>query len=113
MVAHPRTPAGPGRPGELSGRHGGYRPLNEPVPTAVEASPGGLPLAILWRGLYRRVGAIHDTWRIDDEWWRDEISRRYFLVELEDGRRLTLYRDLCRDLWYAQPYDHPRDAASA
>jgi hypothetical protein len=63
---------------------------------------------VLWRGVYRRVAAIHDSWRIDDEWWREEIARRYFVVELDDGRRLTLYHDLIADAWYAQPYDGPR-----
>jgi hypothetical protein len=82
--------------------------LNEPVPAAVEANPNGTPTTLLWRGAYRRVTALHDTWRVDDEWWRDEIARRYFVVEVEGGRRLTLYHDLVRDLWYAQPYDGPR-----
>ena len=107
MVQDPRTPAGARSLRDV--KPGAFRPLNQPAPTAVEASPEGRPLAVLWRGVFRRVAAIHDTWRIDDEWWRQEIVRRYFLVELEDGRRLTLYRDLVRDLWYAQPYDQPRE----
>jgi len=112
MVSNSRTPAGAGGLRQLNGKQG-FRPLNQPVPAAVEADGAGNPAAVLWRGVFRRVAAIHDTWRIDDEWWRDEIARRYFLLELEGGRRLTLYRDLCRDLWFAQPYDRPRDAASA
>jgi hypothetical protein len=56
------------------------------------------------------VRTIHDTWRIDDEWWRDEIARRYFAVELEGGRHLTLYHDLIGDAWYAQSYDGPRES---
>ena len=103
MVTDPRTAAGARR----------FRPLNEPMPAAVEANPKGAPLAVLWRGAYLRIVAIHDSWRVDDEWWREEIARRYFVVEVEGGRRLTLYRDLVRDLWYAQPYEAPRakDAA--
>ncbi|MCA9864846.1 MAG: hypothetical protein KC432_17545 [Thermomicrobiales bacterium] len=85
------------------------RPLNAPSPAAVDASNRGVPVAVLWHGVYRRVRAIHDTWRIDDEWWRDEVSRRYFEVELDSGRRLTLYRDLVQDLWYVQPYQPGRD----
>ncbi|MBI5947794.1 MAG: hypothetical protein HY875_06635 [Chloroflexi bacterium] len=65
---------------------------------------------MLWRGAYRRVTTIHDRWRIDDEWWRDEISRRYFAVELEGGRRVTLYHDLVADAWYAQPYAGPEES---
>ena len=33
----------------------------------------------------RRVSQIIDVWRISDEWWRDEIARRYFRLEPADG----------------------------
>ncbi len=92
-------------------QHDRLRPLNQPMPAAVEAIAGGTPKAMLWRGVYKRVAAIHDTWRVDDEWWRDEIARRYFVVELEGGRRATVYHDLVRDAWYAQSYEAPRAAA--
>lgn len=94
-------------PGKATGA-GRVRPLNEPSPVAVEAGRYGEPEAVLWRGVYRLVVAIHDTWRIDDEWWRDEIARRYFEVELEGGRRVTVYHDLAKDAWYAQSYDTPK-----
>lgn len=85
------------------------RPLNLPSPAAVEATGQGMPRAVLWRGVYRRVQAIHDSWRIDDEWWREEVSRRYFVVELDSGRRLTLFRDLIGDAWYTQPYEPAKE----
>lgn len=88
----------------------GIIPLNTPRPAAVEPGRHGEPAAVIWRGSYQRVAAIHDTWRIDDEWWRDEIARRYYVVELESGRRLTLYRDLMGDVWFVQPYEGPRAA---
>jgi hypothetical protein len=101
MVEDSRAAAGAGR----------LRPLNAPRPLAVEADENGEPKAVVQRGAYQPVRAIHDTWRIDDEWWRDEIARRYFLVELEGGRRLCLYHDLLADAWYAQPYDAPKARA--
>ena len=103
MVENSGTATGAGR----------FRPLNEPAPVAVEAGKGGQPAAVLWRGAYRRVGAIHDTWRIDDEWWREEIARRYFAIQLDDGRRMTVYHDLVRDAWYHQPYQDGREAKRA
>ncbi len=113
MVEDPRTAAGArglpavgGKPGEGNER---LRPLNQPDPVAVEENNRGEPKAVLWRGVFKPVVAIHDTWRIDDEWWRDEIARRYFVVEMEGGRRLTLYRDLAaQNAWYAQSYEGPR-----
>ena len=103
MVPDPGTSAGAGR----------FRPLNQPAPLAVEATEFGEPRAVLWRGAYKRVRAIHDTWRIDDEWWRDEIARRYFVVELEGGRRITVFHDLLADAWYAQPYEAPKQGHRA
>ncbi len=98
MVENPRTP----------GSAGGLRLLNQPKPTAVEATPHGEPVAIVVQGRFQRVRAIHDSWRIDDEWWRDEIARRYFAIELENGRKLTVYHDLVGDGWFSQGYDAPR-----
>lgn len=84
------------------------RPLNRPAPVAVEADAHGLPQAVLWKGVFTPVAGIADSWRIDDEWWREEIARRYFVVELQGGRRITLYHDLVADLWYAQTYEAPQ-----
>ena len=50
----------------------------------------------------RRVATVRERWRIDDEWWRRPISRAYYAVVLDDGRVLTLYRDLAENAWYAQ-----------
>ena len=90
---------------------GGLRLLNQPKPAAVEATSLGEPEAVVVQGRFLRVRAIRDTWRIDDEWWRDEISRRYFTVELENGRGMTLYHDLVGGGWFAQSYEGPRRSA--
>jgi hypothetical protein len=51
------------------------------------------------------VTGVEDHWRIDDEWWRDQhLSRMYYQVALEDGRRLTLFGDLVGERWYEQRY---------
>lgn len=102
MVQDPRTTAGAG----------GVRQLNQPQPAAVEANAHGEPVAMMWKGRYRRVETVHDSWRIDDEWWRREIARRYFAIEMEGGRRMTLYHDLLADVWYSQAYEGPRRMAA-
>jgi hypothetical protein len=48
------------------------------------------------------VDGIREGWRIDDEWWRQAISREYVVVVLDDGSMLTLFRDLLDGLWYVQ-----------
>jgi hypothetical protein len=50
----------------------------------------------------RRVEAVRELWRIDDEWWRSAISREYRAVVLDDGRNVTLYQDLLDGSWYVQ-----------
>ncbi|WP_343384911.1 hypothetical protein [Candidatus Amarobacter glycogenicus] len=100
MVENPRT----------AGGTGGLRLLNQPKPAAVEANAHGEPDAVVVQGRFQRVRAIQDSWRIDDEWWREEIARRYFAVELENGRKLTVYHDLVGGGWFAQAYDGPQPA---
>jgi hypothetical protein len=48
------------------------------------------------------VETILESWRIDDEWWRQLISRRYFAVVLEGGGRVVLFEDLVTGAWFMQ-----------
>lgn len=102
MVENPRT----------AGGAGGLRLLNQPRPSVVEANAYGEPTSVVAQGRFVKVRTIHDQWRIDDEWWRDEISRRYFALELENGRRITVYHDVVSESWFAQGYDGPRQTKS-
>jgi hypothetical protein len=48
---------------------------------------------------------VQDTWRIDDEWWRERpVSRVYYALALEDGRTVTVYQDLVSMRWVRQEY---------
>ena len=103
MVAPPRAPLRADR----------LRAVNEPRLVAVELNADGLPKAI------RRsrdngggqggqeteaavVDAVLESWRIEDEWWRHLISRRYFEVLLERGGRVVLFEDLGTGEWFVQ-----------
>ena len=83
-------------------RPSGIRRLNEPRPTEVQADSSGLPIAVGAHG--RRwigVASIEDRWRIDDEWWRDQpVSRTFYGVVLQDGQRITLFRDELKLTWF-------------
>jgi hypothetical protein len=51
------------------------------------------------------VESIVETWRIDDEWWREKpVSRLYRRVVLEDGRVVDVYQALASGRWYRQAY---------
>ena len=46
-----------------------------------------------------------ETWRIDDGWWRQRpVSRLYYRLALEDGRTVTVYRDLVSGGCWRQSY---------
>ena len=78
------------------------RSLNAPQPIKVKTDDKGSPVAVQMRGTVRRVARVIDHWRIDDEWWRDPLSRMYYRVEYESGVTDTIYHDLISDEWYWQ-----------
>ena len=83
---------------------GTTKPVNMPEQLSVEENAAGLPTAVI---LKRRqaIVTIEDYWRIDDEWWRREaISRIYYAVILDSGRRLVLCKNLIDNHWYRQTY---------
>lgn len=79
------------------------RPLNRPRPVRVRVDARhGTPAAVRLDGKTLAVETVREWWRIDDEWWRQAISRLYFEAVLESGARITLYRDLNGGGWYVQ-----------
>jgi hypothetical protein len=78
--------------------------LNLPRPVEIEADGAGVPCAVTLGGRRAVVEAVLDSWRIDDEWWREEISRRYHHLALTDGRTFTVFLDLLTGAWYTQRY---------
>lgn len=73
-------------------------------PIRVLGSPRSVPKMLVRYDRERRVTQIIDVWRIDDEWWREEIQRRYFLLELDDGSDASVFQDLVSGRWYEQRY---------
>jgi hypothetical protein len=70
----------------------------------IEATIGdsGEPLAFEWRGQVHRVVHLGNCWRIHLEWWRVEIWREYFQVEVHSRFTCVIYRDLLTDRWYLE-----------
>jgi hypothetical protein len=84
------------------------RAVNEPRPVAVELNADRQP-AVITASDGRTVGpsdgkieTIGETWRIDDEWWRETISRVYWEVILGGGKRVVLFQDLVAGEWFVQ-----------
>jgi hypothetical protein len=73
----------------------------EGVPIAVEANDNA-PVAFCWQQRWRRVQTVVEQWVIHDEWWRDEVWRRYFQIETGDALLCVLYHDLLTDAWFLE-----------
>ena len=103
MVTSSRTPLRTDR----------LRTLNLPRPMSVELNDDGVPKKV-WRSRDNGGGhggqeetaavveAVLEMWRIDDEWWRQLISRRYFAVILEGGGRVVVFENLVTHEWFIQ-----------
>ena len=50
----------------------------------------------------RAVREVGEVWRVDDEWWRVAIARRYVEVLLEGGKHVMLFEDLLSHDWFIQ-----------
>ena len=80
------------------------KPLNTPEALFVEVGPSGSPVAVKLKQRHSIV-SVEDCWRIDDEWWLSEaVSRMYYSVILDSGRRLVLCHNLIDNRWYSQSY---------
>ncbi len=79
------------------------RALNIQQRVKVDLDDRGVPVVVTrGTGDVKRVESIGETWRIDDEWWRLPIVRRYVEVILEGGGRVVLFEDLATGEWWMQ-----------
>ncbi len=84
-------------------RSGRLLPLGTPRPLRVRVDARGQPDAVFSGQRWNRIEATRERWRIDDEWWRDPVSREYHALVLEGGRMMTIYQDLVTRSWHLQP----------
>ena len=79
------------------------RALNVPQRVQVELDEQRRPRVVMREpGNVKRVESLGENWRMDDEWWRQPIVRRYVEVVLEGGGRVVLFEDLMTGEWFAQ-----------
>jgi hypothetical protein len=74
------------------------RAVNEPQPATVECDDQHRPVTL--DGV--SIEIILESWRIDDEWWRQPIARCYHAVLLDGGKRVVLFEDIITGSWFAQ-----------
>ena len=79
------------------------RSLNAPRSLEIVTDSESLPSQIKIRDRWKSVTGIQDIWRIDDEWWREEvISRMYYVCILKDEETVVVFQDLTTNNWYRQ-----------
>jgi hypothetical protein len=54
------------------------------------------------KGGGQAIEDVLESWRVEDEWWRQPIARRYYEVVLEGGKRAVLFEDLLTGEWLIQ-----------
>ena len=74
------------------------RAINTPRCVEVELGAAGLPVRVE----HRTVESVGEIWRIDDEWWRAPIQRRYVEAIIEGGKHVVLFEDLMTGEWWVQ-----------
>ncbi len=79
------------------------RAVNEPQAVTVELNESGeLTVGRPDGRTVGKVEAILESWRIDDEWWRQSIARAYLELLLDGGKRVVVFQDLMTGLWFMQ-----------
>ena len=87
----------------LPNKRGGEAVASPYDPERIEiAAQEGRPFAVRLKKRPVPVKDVVNMWRIDEEWWRKPISRLYFLLQLENGARVTVFNDLSNGGWYRQ-----------
>ena len=71
-----------------------------PTPVDVEPGEGGAPAVLRWE-LRERVVDVVSRWRVDADWWREPVSRMYYLV-LKPSALLEVFEDLIAGGWYLE-----------
>ena len=78
-------------------------PLHSPLPVEVREGQDHRPLAVRLRRTWRKIDGIDDHWEFDLWWLPQPVTRSYFCVVGDTGRRLVLFRDEREGCWYRQP----------
>lgn len=78
----------------------GPRRLYLPEPVAVRAGPEGRPRQVAGR----EVGAVRESWLVEDRWWTSSpLRRRYWEIVTEQGEHVVIFRDLgMTGAWFRQ-----------
>ena len=78
------------------------RPLYTPKPVEVREGTEREPVSVRVERRWQRVARIDDMWTFDLWWLPEPVTRSYYRIDPDDGRRITLFHDRSDDRWYRQ-----------
>jgi hypothetical protein len=79
---------------------------DEPKPIRVVKSALGVPRWFYLDGKRHKVIQVARRWRRDEEWWRVQHWREYFLVLTHTNLLVEIYHDLISHEWrWQRTYD--------
>jgi hypothetical protein len=68
----------------------------------VEADAAGVPLRLRMDGADHGEVGICNRWRVDDDWWREPVSRAYFKIVTRSGLLCVVFWDEVRGTWHLE-----------
>jgi len=77
-----------------------------PMPVPVAQDAFHRPLFVKVQGQELRVDSIDRQWQVDAEpWERKPVAKVHYLITLEDGRHLSIFKNMEHGGWYQESLD--------
>ena len=71
------------------------------MPIDVQEDGEHRPISLKWNGGIQRVASVDDRCEVEEDWWKDNpVVRMFYRVTIEDGQRLTIFRNMVHGGWY-------------
>lgn len=74
--------------------------FGKPKEIRVRTNASGVPVSLSRDGTREKVTAIYNDWKVGDQWWGEEVERRYFRVKTSKGLVCDIYHDIGTNNWY-------------
>lgn len=72
------------------------------TPITVWSNPTNDPTRFRWQQQTHPVAAIHRQWRVNIDWWRQQVWRDYFKLTTKTGLLVIIFYDKQGDQWFLQ-----------
>ena len=82
-----------------------------PMPCKVQEDAEQRPVSVRLLGKLLAVESIEERWEDAGDWWKDNpLVRVTYQVTLEDGQRLTIFKNMLTGGWYRASNERPMES---